>query len=275
MPTPQITDPPRQDRLSAIISHFELRVARCEPQAANLLLFAHADTGQPARLVFSPGKASLADSAGAGPSATGNHNPDPRESETRSFTATVAWGGSSNPLLAALPNTIDLPIDNDPDMISLAHLLTAESNKPRCGSETVLSKLAEVLMVKLLRHQLEHGQTSTGLLGGLADKRLARAIIALHERPGHLWNNNELAEVAGLSVSRFVELFGQTVGQTPMSYLRHWRMILARQDVERGDRIQLVADRYGYASSEALGRAFRKEHKINPTGLRRSTGNGA
>ena len=262
---------PRQDRLSAIISRFELSVTPCEPPVANLLLFADTVTGQPARLLFSPGNELLADSAVVKSSVAGTDTAEPRESEIRSFTAAVAWGGSSNPLLAALPHTIDLPIDNDPDMISLAHLLTAESKKPRCGSETVLSKLAEVLMVKLLRHQLEHGQTSTGLLGGLADKRLARAITALHEQPGHHWNNNELAHVAGLSVSRFVELFGQIVGQTPMSYLRHWRMILARQDVERGDRIQLVADRYGYASSEALGRAFRKAHKINPTGLRRTT----
>jgi AraC-like DNA-binding protein len=268
MPKTLPADPPRQDRLSAIISRFEMRVAPCEPSAANLLLFAHTETGQPTRLVFSPGNERHADLQS---SASGTHSAAPCEFEIRSFTAAVAWGGSTNPLLAALPHTIDLPIDKDPDMTSLAHLLTAESKKPRCGSETVLSKLAEVLMVKLLRYQLEHGQTSTGLLGGLADKRLARAIIALHEHPGYHWNNNELAQVAGLSVSRFVELFGQTVGQTPMSYLRHWRMILARQDVERGDRIQLVADRYGYASSEALGRAFRKAHKINPTGLRRST----
>ncbi|MEM7361354.1 MAG: AraC family transcriptional regulator [Pseudomonadota bacterium] len=106
------------------------------------------------------------------------------------------------------------------------------------------------------------------LLLSTMGQQWSRAIIALHEHPDHHWNNNELAEVAGLSVSRFVELFGQTVGQTPMSYVRHWRMILARQDVERGERVQVVADRYGYTSSEALGRAFKKEHGVSPRQLK-------
>jgi AraC-like DNA-binding protein len=244
--------PPRQDRLSAIISRFELTVAPTTTTEANLLLYRQHATGQPDKLVFTttPGQALI------------HHDV--------CFTAKVNWGGSSNPLLSALPTTIELAIDHDADMTALAQLLITESEQPRCGSQTVLSKLAEVLLVKLLRHQMEHGHTSTGLLAGLSDKRLSRAIIAVHEEPGLHWNNNELAQVAGLSVSRFVELFGQIVGQTPMSYVRHWRMILARQDVERGDRIQLVASRYGYASGEALGRAFRREHQVNPTRLRRS-----
>ena len=90
----------------------------------------------------------------------------------------------------------------------------------------------------------------------------------MHEDPGHLWNNHDLAATAGLSLSRFVEVFRKTVGQTPMSYVRHWRMVLARQDIQRGDRIQAVAKRYGYASSEALGRAFRREYDTKPTSLR-------
>jgi len=54
----------------------------------------------------------------------------------------------------------------------------------------------------------------------------------------------------------------------PMSYLRRWRMVLARQDIERGDRIQLVATRYGYASTEALGCAFKRLHAQKPTAFR-------
>lgn len=244
--------PARPDRLSAIISRFELEVVPTAAAAANLLLYRQTDSGTPQRLVFTttPGQARVQCNA--------------------CFTACVSWGGASNPLLSALPSIIELAIDHDADMIALAQLLITESERPRCGSRTVLGKLAEVLLVKLLRHQMEHGQTSTGLLAGLGDKRLSRAIIAVHEQPGQHWNNNELAQVAGLSVSRFVELFGQIVGQTPMSYVRHWRMILARQDIERGDRIQLVAQRYGYASGEALARAFRREHHVNPTQLRRS-----
>jgi AraC-like DNA-binding protein len=246
----------RLDRLSALIASFELSVVTCPRETANLLLFEASDTALPVRLVFSPSKPS--------------HQAD-QPGETLSFAAKADWGGASNPLLSALPDTIDLPLTDDPEMQPLAQLLTVEHRNRRCGAETVLSRLGEVLMVRLLRNQLERGMTSAGLLGGLADPRLSRAIIAVHEDPGKAWRNSDLAGIAGLSVSRFVELFGSTVGETPMSYVRRWRMVLARQDVERGERIQTVARRYGYASGEALGRAFRREHHIHPTALRRTT----
>ena len=127
-----------------------------------------------------------------------------------------------------------------------------------------------VMLVRLLRAQLEHGVTTPGLLAGLSDTRLSRAIVAIHDRPGRLWINEDLAGIARLSVSRFVEVFRDKVGETPMSYLRRWRMILARQDVARGDRIQTVADRYGYASGEALSRAFRRQHDASPSDIRRT-----
>jgi AraC-like DNA-binding protein len=76
--------------------------------------------------------------------------------------------------------------------------------------------------------------------------------------------------MAGLSNSRFSQLFNQQVGQTAQSYLRHWRMILASQDIERGDRIQTIASRYGYGSSEALGRAFQRQFGTNPIAHRKS-----
>ena len=59
------------------------------------------------------------------------------------------------------------------------------------------------------------------------------------------------------------------MGETPQSYLRRWRMTLAHQDIERGDRVQAVARRYGYASPEALSRAFARQFEVNPLALRR------
>ena len=240
------------DRLSALISRFELQVVASDPGDANLLLCGLNEQLMPSQLVFSA-----------------NSVCKPCKEVNTEFAASVQWGGASNPLLAAMPQQINLKLDDDREMSLLAQLLIAESRNPRCGSGAVLSKLGEVLMVRLLRIQLSSGLANTGLLGGLADDRLARAIVAVHEEPGRHWSNAELADTAGLSMSRFVELFGQKTGQTPMSYLRHWRMLLARQDVERGERIQRVAHRYGYASGEALTRAFRREHQLKPTDIRR------
>ena len=248
---------PHYDRLSALLARFELGVTPADQDRSNLRILAAAHEALPNRIVFSP-RGFITD-----PIADG---------ETILFSADVAWGGSFNPLLSALPHSIEVVIAEDSELIHVTRLLQAEGTRPRCGSGTILNRLGEVLLVRLLRIQLETGATRSGLLAGLADARLSRAIVAMHENPGRHWRNEDLADTAGLSLSRFSELFAATVGETPIAYLRRWRMLLAHQDAERGDRIQTIARRYGYSSGEALSRAFRREFNTNAISLRQSTG---
>lgn len=248
MPTTRI------DRLSALVSRFALDVMPETRELANLAIYACDSSSLPIRVVFLPDSTLAQDDDG---------QPEP------AFCALAQWGGSDNPLVSALPDRIELEISGDAEMQSLAALLIAENLAKRCGAGSVINRLCEVLLVRLLRAQVGMGSTDVGLLGGLADDRLSRAIVAMHEHPGRVWRIDQLAEIAGLSVSRFAGRFTSTVGQTPMAYLRHWRMVLARQDVEQGDRIQVVASRYGYASSEAMTRAFKRQYGSSPTALRR------
>lgn len=186
------------------------------------------------------------------------------------FAAQVDWAGPLNPLLAALPDVVDFDLANHANTALIVQLMQQETQAKRCGAQSVINRLGEALMVRLLRDQIERGATQVGLLAGLADPRLSRAIVSIHDFPGRLWNNRDLAQIAGLSLSRFAELFGQTVGETPMSYLRRWRLTLAHQDVARGARIDAVARRYAYGSPESFSRAFRRAYGISPTALRRS-----
>lgn len=247
---------PQYDRLSALLARFELGVTPARQGGSNLRILAAAHYALPNRILFSP-RDFITDTVAQG--------------ETILFSAEVVWGGSFNPLLSALPHRIELEIDEDSELIHVTRLLQIEGNKPRCGSGTILDRLGEVLLVRLLRIQLETGATRTGLLGGLADPRLSRAIVAMHENPGRQWRNEDLANMAGLSLSRFSELFAATVGETPIAYLRRWRMVLAHQDAERGDRVKTIARRYGYSSGEALSRAFRREFDTNAVSLRQGT----
>lgn len=241
---------PRLDRLSALVAHFVLDVAPAGRDKANLAICCRPGSDLPGRIIFTP-TATIE-------SCFSNRN-------KLLFMACANWGGSKNPLVAALPGPIEVDIRKDQEMQCLATLLIAESSQQRCGSEAVINRLGEVLLVRLFRSQVATGTTELGLLGGLADERLSPAIVAMHEHPGQTWSVDQLAQLAGLSASRFADRFTKTVGQTPMSYLRHWRMILAQQDVKQGDRIQIVATRYGYASTEALSRAFRRHFGSNPT----------
>lgn len=242
----------RYDRLSALISRFEMRVAAAEPGCGNLRILGDAASGQPTRMAF----------ALRGPLAA------PDRGETVLIESVASWGGDSNPLLAALPARVSLPIDDD--AAALVRFLLAEARAARCGSGMVLNRLTEVLMIRMLRAEIERGATAPGLVSGLSDPRLSRAIVAMHEAPGRAWTNAELATTAGMSLSRFAEAFRARVGETPMGYLRRWRMTLARQDLDRGHRVQAVARRYGYTSSEALARAFQRQHGVNPLAVRRA-----
>ncbi len=238
------------DRLSTLIGRFSLTVEPSDPFHAHLIVFSQLNADELDRVVFSPDQfiEIKGDTIDGKPV----------------FCAQVEWGGNSNPLITALPSQMSLNIDADIDTSSLVHLLITESKASRCGSGAVLNRLGEVLVVRLLRKQLEQGTSDPGVLGGLADKRLSRAIVAMHDNPETNWRNEDLADIAGLSMSRFYELFKQVVGVTPIAYLRSWRMILARQDIERGDRVQVVAKRYCYGSTEALNRSFTKEFGHNP-----------
>ncbi len=239
------------DRLSALMSRFELSVVPCPATEANFLITGAKD--QPDLLILRPD--------GMAPVALG---------QAVLFSARVQWGGSDNPLLAALPRTVRHGLHEDPEMRALVTLLLTEQGAVRCGADTVLNRLCEVLIVRLMRAQIETGAMQTGLLGGLADPRLSRAIVAIHDRPGHPWRAETLAEEAGLSVSRFAELFKDAVGETPLAYLRKWRLILAKQDIERGDRVQRIANRYGYGSTEALSRAISNTYGENPLQIRKA-----
>jgi len=208
--------------------------------------------GKPSRVFFSPNGRAFA---------------EPVDEEVL-IEAEVDWGGADNPLLAALPSTLALPVD-DPETLLLLQVFLAEAKGARCGSGSALSRLAEVLVIRILRLQIERGSTEPGLIAGLASPKISRAIVAMHDEPGRAWRNDDLAELSGMSLSRFCDVFRERVGQTPQSYLRHWRMILARQDIDGGARVQSVARRYGYTSPEALTRAFQREYGQSPMALKR------
>lgn len=184
------------------------------------------------------------------------------------FSAQVDWGGTSNPLLTALPDRICFDLSRDREAAGLINLMHSELAADRCGSASVINRLGEIIIVRLLRAQIEAGSTEPGLLSGLSDPRLNRAIVAIHGSPGHNWRNDDLAEIAGLSLSRFAETFVSVVGETPAAYLRRWRLLLARQDLQKGDRVDAVARRYGYKSAEGFARAFRQHYGQNPLTMR-------
>jgi AraC-like DNA-binding protein len=173
--------------------------------------------------------------------------------------ASLDWeGGEHHPLARALPPLVILPLTQVPELHHTLALLFAETGRVLCGQRLMADRLFEVLMLQLLRWLLDHAAQAgmpRGLLTGLGHPKLARALVALHERPGDPWTLDAMAQVAGMSRSAFAACFKEEVGEPPAEYLLRWRISLAQRMLREGHALKLVAERLGY-SPNALSRAF-------------------
>lgn len=174
--------------------------------------------------------------------------------------ATLAFdGGDAHPLVRALPPVTVLPLAQVAGLSHTLELLFAETEAVRCGQRLLADRLFEVLLVQLLRWMLDHPREAglaPGLLTGLAEPRLARALVALHEAPGAPWDLARLAREAGLSRSAFAALFRQRVGDTPAGYVLRWRMVLAQARLRLGASVKEVAAEAAYGNPASFTRAF-------------------
>lgn len=177
-------------------------------------------------------------------------------------------------LIALLPRV--LRIDTWEDDVgnwvqSTLALIAREASALRPGGETVITRLADILVIQAIRAWLDTApEARQGWLAALRDPQLGRALAAIHRRPEQDWSVSDLAGEAGMSRSAFSARFTQTVGQSAMQYLAQWRLHLARARlVETDDPVGSVAGAAGYQSEAAFGRAFKQLFGMPPGAARR------
>ncbi len=149
---------------------------------------------------------------------------------------------------------------------SLLQMNQAESLKPGPGSEFIIVRLMELILVEILRAEaLRVNRKHTGLLAGLADPVTARALSAMHRDIAHGWTVSALARLCGVSRSTFASRFRKIVGTGPIEYLLDWRMALAKDQLRRGTRsIGEIAFAIGFQSSSAFSTAFTRATGCSP-----------
>lgn len=185
--------------------------------------------------------------------------------------ARIAFEGSAaNPIVAALPPFVCLPLAQLHGSEAILDLIFAEATGQCCGRKVMLDRLFEVLLIKILRKLMERGQVKAGMLAGLAHPQLQRAIVAMHEKPEREWTLEELANAANMSRSAFARVFRETVGDTPGTYLQRWRIGLAQKTLLRDRPLKLIAEDVGYGSEAALSRAFKMQVGMSPRDWRKS-----
>jgi len=173
--------------------------------------------------------------------------------------------GTANPLFTALPGFQRMPLAEVPEIQPALDLLFLEAFVQRSGRQAALDRLIEYILILLIRHLIDSKTFREGLLAGLADSRLARALTAMHERQSEAWSLERLAEEAGMSRARFAHHFKKTVGQTPLSYLTDYRIGLAKNLLKQRQPVMTVAHSVGYQSPAAFARTFQRKCGIAPS----------
>ncbi len=156
---------------------------------------------------------------------------------------------------------------------TLLDTLSAEYLSHRPGTQLVVNKLTEVLLVELVRINFGRSAEGTPLLRALADRSIAQALHLLHQYPEKSWSLETLASDVGMSRAGFGKRFKALVEYSMFDYLTQLRLQRACELLE-DTRLPLyeVANRVGYESDLAFTRTFKKRLGITPTVYRKGRG---
>lgn len=166
---------------------------------------------------------------------------------------TSVWAGSDRLVHLDAATTAAVPT-----VRAIVDILVGEMGASAGGIEPMVGGLLDALMVAILR-AATRAPDGTWLRG--ADDAVAGpALRAMHRAPAEPWTLERLARVAGVSRSLFARRFATQVGESPMEYLRRWRMAMAsRLLLSDADReIEAIARAVGYESQYAFSRAFKR-----------------
>ena len=179
------------------------------------------------------------------------------------------------PMLATLPPLIRITPDAGeavPSFLQNLQFISRELDADRPGAQTVLTRMADVIFVQVLRAYMESlPEGSEGFLGALRDKNVAAALGLMHQRPEGPWTVSLLADEVGLSRSGFAARFTELVGEPPLGYLTRLRMRRASMLLREGATLAKASQMTGYASEASFSYAFRQWAGTSPGAYRRQT----
>ena len=147
---------------------------------------------------------------------------------------------------------------------------TAEMLSHHVGWKLMLTHLAPIMLLQVLRLYLHSGAKQANWLTALSNPRLSRALEAMQTNYARNWSLDELARLANMSRSGFALTFKKRVGISPMSYLMNWRMQIACELLREQDQsVDSIASAVGYSSESSFSTAFVKTVKCRPGAYRR------
>lgn len=178
-------------------------------------------------------------------------------------------------LVELLPPLITIEAWNAPEadwLQGTLRFMAAEASELKPGGETVITRLADILVIQAIRSWIAQDDAAqSGWLGALQDPQIGRAITLVHRDPAHAWTVASLAAEVAMSRSAFAARFTELVGEPVMRYVARWRMHLAATSLQEDDApLGELARRLGYESEAAFSRAFKRFIGVSPGAARRA-----
>ena len=148
-------------------------------------------------------------------------------------------------------------------------LMFAEVVHPSLGTQAMTEVLMKQCLIILLRRHLTASASTSPVLLALQNPKLARAVLAILERPGEAYTVDSLAAVAGMGRTRFAETFAEVFGQGPIEFVQKVRLRIAARLLTSTDLpIKVIASSVGYASRSSFSKAFEAAFGAAPTPFR-------
>ena len=176
-------------------------------------------------------------------------------------------------LISLLPKVLQIDTWADEEsswLQSTLRFIAREARELRPGGETVITHLADILIIQAIRSWIDStSESDRGWLAALRDNHIGRALAAIHREPENDWTVASLAKEVGMSRSGFSARFTNLVGESAKRYLTQWRMQLARVQLqETSDSLSILAERLGYQSEAAFSRAYKRVFGVPPGSAR-------
>ena len=182
-------------------------------------------------------------------------------------------GRRRSALLEALPDCLVVEFADRPEfgwLQGLLRMMAHEIEHQRAGAAAIVAELSGAVFTLAVRAHLETQPAQAGVLGLVANARLAPALSAMLESPGHAWTVESLAARCHLSRAAFARLFAQHARASPLELLTSLRMELASRLLAVGDQdTATIGEAVGYRSESAFNRAFARHAGVTPGRYRR------
>jgi AraC-like DNA-binding protein len=179
------------------------------------------------------------------------------------------------PLLDALPRVIHVPSSPaTAAWLKLTHeLIAGEMAAGRSGANAVVDRLSGLLFIEAIRSYFDGaGDDSRRWAAALRDPSIGAALTAIHRKLAEPWTVESLAVEASMSRSAFATRFSVLLGESPLRYVTRCRMNAALRLLSTGAlSVAEIAERVGYDSDVAFGRAFRRHVGMAPSAWRRNS----